>query len=80
MIALNLPSALEQHFREVVRESYHDDVQVAIEALLQLHEKYGWKEQLRDDVRRVREEVRRRGEINATAIDTAIQKYRQGLG
>jgi len=80
MIALNLPSSLEKHFREVVRESYADNVQVAIAAFLQLHNKYGWKEQLRHDVQAVRGEVRRRGRINAKVIDTAIQKYRHSLG
>jgi hypothetical protein len=80
MIALNLPSSLEKHFREVVRESYGDNVQVAIAAFLQLHDKYGWKEQLRHDVQAVREEIRRRGGIKAKAINAAIQKYRHSLG
>jgi hypothetical protein len=80
MIALNLPLSLEKHFREVVRESYADNVQVAISAFLQLHDKYGWKEQLRQDVQAVRREVRRRGGIKAKAIDTAIYKYRHDLG
>ena len=80
MIALNLPSSLEKHFREVVRESYADNLQVAIAAFLQLHDKYGWKEQLWHDVQAVRGEVRRRGRIDAKAIDTAIQKYRHSLG
>jgi hypothetical protein len=80
MIALNLPSSLEKHFREVVRESYNGNLQVAIAAFLQLHDKYGWKEQLRQDVQSVRGEVRRRGGIKAQAIDTAIQKYRHSLG
>jgi hypothetical protein len=80
MIALNLPSSLEKHFREVVRDSYDDNLQVAIAAFLKLHDKYGWKEQLRQDVQAVRTEVRRRGRIKAKAIDAAIQKYRQSLG
>ena len=80
MIALNLSSSLEKHLREVVRESYADNLQVAIAAFLQLHVKYGWKEQLRQDVQAVRGEVRRKGGINAKAIDTAIQKYRHSLG
>lgn len=80
MIALNLPISLEKHFREVVRESYDGNLQVAIAAFLQLHDKYGWKEQLRQDVQAVRREVRRRGGIKAKAIDTAIQKYRHSLG
>lgn len=80
MIALNLPSSLEKHFREVVRESYADNLQVAIAAFLQLHDKYGWKEQLQHDVQAVRGEVRRRGRINTKTIDTAIRKYRHSLG
>jgi len=80
MIALNLPSSLEKHFREVVRESYDGNLQAAIAAFLKLHDKYGWKEQLRQDVQTVRTEVRRRGGIKAKAIDSAIQKYRHSLG
>ncbi|NOT57885.1 MAG: hypothetical protein HOP18_25055 [Deltaproteobacteria bacterium] len=80
MSALNLPTALEKHFGEIVHENYADNVQIAIAALLQLHEKYGWKEQLRQDVRAVREEVRRRGGLKAKVIDDAIHKYRHGLG
>ena len=80
MIALKLPSSLEKHFREVVREGYADNVQVAIAAFLQLHDKYGWKEQLRHEVQALRGEVRRKGGINAKAIDTARQQYRHRLG
>jgi len=80
MISLNLPSSLEKHFREVVRKSYDDNLQAAIAAFLQLHDRYGWKEQLRQDVHVVREEVRRRGGIKAKAIDAAIHKYRHISG
>jgi hypothetical protein len=80
MIALKLSSALEKHFREVVRESYDDNLPAAIAALLKLHDKYGWKEQLWQDVQAVRAEVRGRGGIKAKAIDSAIQKYRHGVG
>jgi hypothetical protein len=80
MIALNLPSSLEKHFREVVRESYDGNLQAAIAAFLKLHDKYGWKEQLLQDVQSVRAEVRRRGGLKAKAIDSAIQKYRHRLG
>jgi RNA-splicing ligase RtcB len=80
MIALNLPSSLEKHFREVVRESYDDNLQVAIAALLQLHDKYGWKEQFRQDIDAVRGEVHRKGGLKAKTIDSAIQKYRHSLG
>ena len=80
MIALHLPSALEKHFREVVRESYDGNLQAAIAAFLKLHNKYGWKEQLQHDVQAVRAEVRRRGRIKAKVINAAIQKYRYSLG
>jgi hypothetical protein len=77
MIALNLPISLEKHFREIVRDSYADNLQVTIAAFLQLHNKYGWKEQLRQDVEAVRGEVRRRGgskpkrlTLQSTNIDT----------
>ncbi len=80
MIALHLPSALEKHFREVVRESYDGNLQAAIAAFLKLHDKYGWKEQLQHDVQAVRAEVRRRGRIKAKVINAAILKYRHSLG
>ena len=80
MIALKLPNSLEKHFRAIVRESYADNVQVAIAAFLQLHDKYGGKEQLLQDVRAVRGEIRRTGKINAKVIDTAIRKYRHRVG
>ena len=80
MIALNLPSSLEKHFREVVRENYDDNLPAAIAAFLKLYDKYGWKEQLWQDVRAVRVEARRRGGVKAKAIDSAIQKYRHRLG
>jgi len=77
---LKLPSSLEKHFREVVRESYDGNLPAAIAAFLKLHDKYGWKEQLLQDVWAVRAEVRRRGGIKAKMIDSAIQKYRHSLG
>ena len=80
MITLQLPEALEKHFWEVVQESYSGNLQAAVIAFLRLHDKYGWKEQLRQDVQAVRREVRRRRGIKAKAIDTAIYKYRHGLG
>ncbi|MBI1929800.1 hypothetical protein HYR99_36815, partial [Candidatus Poribacteria bacterium] len=61
------------------QESYDGNVQSAIEAFLKLHEKYGWKEQLFEDVKSVRSEVRRRGGIKAKTMDQAIKKYRHSM-
>ncbi|MGH7960497.1 MAG: hypothetical protein ACRERD_01570, partial [Candidatus Binatia bacterium] len=80
MIAIDLPPSLERHFQDIVREGYDGNLQVAIATFLKLHERYGWKERLREDVRAVRTEVRRRGEIKAEVIDRTVKKYRQGIG
>ena len=80
MIAIELSKPLEKHLRDVIRESYQGNMQVAIKVFLQLHEKYGWKEQLLADVKSVRSEVQRRGGIKQTAIDEAIKRYRKSLG
>ncbi|MDM8559149.1 hypothetical protein [Candidatus Parabeggiatoa sp. HSG14] len=45
---------------------------------MKLQEKYGWKEQLLEDVTLIRAEVHRKGEISA--IDEAIKKYRNSQG
>ena len=79
MISIDLPTTLEKHFIKVVQESYDGNVQSAIEAFLKLHEKYGWKKQLFEDVKSVRSEVRRTGGIKAETIDGAIKKYRQSI-
>jgi hypothetical protein len=78
MLTLKLPKGVEQHFQEVVRTQYHADVEEAMIALLRLYERYGWKEQLREDVESIRAEVRRRGGISEAAIDDAIAAYRRG--
>jgi hypothetical protein len=80
MISIELPKPLEKHLRNVIQESYHGDMQVAIKVFLQLHEKYGWKEQLLKDVKSVRSEVRRRGGIKQKSINDAIRRYRKSLG
>jgi len=80
MISIQLPKPLEKHLKEVVQESYSGDMELAIKALLKLHEKYGWKEQLLADVRSVRSEVREKGGIKAKRIDDAIRSYREGKG
>ncbi len=77
MLSLELPVELEQHFREVVQKDYHGSVREAFSSLLTLHDKYGWKEQLSEDVKAIRKEVRKRGGVNSQAIDDAITKYRK---
>jgi hypothetical protein len=79
MISIDLPATLEKRFWNVVRESYDGDLQAAMKAFLKLHEKYGWKEQLREDVESLRAEMRRRGGIKEKTIEDAVQKYRRNL-
>ena len=76
MLSLELPTDIEQHLKEVVQKSYHGNVQVAITSFLRLHEKYGWKEQFREDVEAIRAEVRRQGGVSSKTIDDAIIRYR----
>jgi len=76
MISLDLPSGLEKRFWDVMRDNYNGDLQAAIKAFLKLHEKYGWKEQLHEDVESIRSEVRRKGGIKEKTIDDAIKRYR----
>lgn len=45
-----------------------------------MHEKHGWKEQLREEVKSIRDAVRRQGGIKEKAIDDAIARYRKSLG
>jgi hypothetical protein len=77
MISIDLPRGLEKRFWDVVRDDYDGDLQAAIKAFLKLHEKYGWKEQLREDVESVRSEVRRKGGIKEETVDDAVKKYRK---
>jgi len=77
MISIKLPTPLEEQFRGIVQEDYDGDMQTAIKALLELHEKYGWKQQLLKDIDSVRSEVRQRGGIKAKQIDEAIKRYRK---
>ncbi len=77
MISIDLPRGLEKHFRDIVRDDYDGNSQAAIEAFLKLHEKFGWKEQLCKDVKSIRSEVRRKGEIKAKTVDDAIKRYRK---
>lgn len=77
MISIDLPRGLEKHFWEIVREDYNGDLQAAITTFLRLHEKFGWKEQLRKDVESIRSEVRQKGGIKAKTIDDAVKRYRK---
>jgi len=79
MISINLPSSLEKHFWNIVKDSYNGDPKAAIRTLLKLHEKYGWKEQLLNDITSVRSEVRTQGGISSKSIDEAVEKYRKTL-
>ena len=76
MLTLELPTEIEQHFQELVRTKYHGDIQMAVRSLLNLYDKYGWKEQLREDVETIRSEVTRQGGISSATIDEAITTYR----
>jgi len=50
-----------------------------LSSLIKLHDKYGWKEQLREDVGAVRAEVRKKGGINSQTIDNAVKRYRKTI-
>lgn len=77
MLALELPQEVEQHFQEVVQTRYHGNVQEAVMSLLRLHDRYGWKEQFREDVEAIRTDVRQQGGISEKTIDEAIATYRR---
>jgi len=80
MLSIDLQAELENRFINVVQENYNGNWQNAITSFLKLQEKYGWKEQLLEDVTDIRSEVRRKGGISAAAIDEAIKKYRNHQG
>lgn len=80
MLSIQLPTELENQLRDVVQENYHGDLQAAMTAFLKLHQKYGWKEQLQEDVQSIRNEVRRTGGISAKTIDEAVRTYRNQSG
>jgi len=77
MLTLELPTEIEQHFQEIVQTKYHGDIQMAVSSLLKLYDKYGWKEQLREDVDAIRSEVSQQGGISSETIDDAIKTYRK---
>jgi flavodoxin len=80
MITLDLPETLEQHFWNIVQDSYNGDLQAAMTAFLKLHERYGWKEQFVKDIKSVREELRNKGGIKAKTIEDTIRRYRETVG
>jgi len=80
MLSINLPTRLEKQLWDVVQDSYRGNLQVAMIAFIKLHKKYGWKEQLLEDVQSIRSEVRRKGGINAKSIEAAVKKYRKSIG
>ncbi|OQX09059.1 MAG: hypothetical protein BWK80_47385 [Desulfobacteraceae bacterium IS3] len=77
MISIELSPDIERQFLGLVRDSYDGNSQDALVALLRLHQKYGWKDQLRQNVDSVRAEVRRRGGVSSRDIDNAIKRYRK---
>jgi len=79
MISIELSPEMEERFTEVVYKNFDGDLQRAITALLELHKKYGWKEQLLQDVKSVRAEIRRKGGIKAEAISNTIREYRKSI-
>jgi len=80
MLSVELPKTIEKQLRDVVQSSYQGNLKIAILAFLQLHEKYGWKEQLLKDVQSIRSEIRRKGGIKAKTIDEAVKRYRKTIG
>ena len=76
MITLDLPEALEKHFWDIVQDDYHGDLQAAVAAFLDLHEKYSWKKQFVKDIKSIREEVQKQGGIKEKTIEDTIKRYR----
>lgn len=80
MLSIELPSDIEKRLKSVVQKSYRGDLPFAIASFLKLHEKYGWKEQLLEDVSSIRKAVRKKGGIRSKEIDAAIKRYRTTTG
>ncbi len=76
MLSIELPTDIEQHLKSIVQKNYHGNFQIAMTAFLRLHEKYGWKEQFRDDIEAIRSDVRQQGGITSQTIEDAIKRYR----
>lgn len=79
MISIELSPEIEKRFTDIVHESFDGDLQKAIKSLIELHKKYGWKEQLIQDVKSVRSEVARQGGISEKTVDNSIKKYRKSI-
>lgn len=79
MLSIDLPQKIEKQFKDVVRDSYQGNLKAAITSFLRMHKKYGWKEQLLEDVNSIRAEVKNRGGIKTKEIDRAIKKYRKSI-
>lgn len=77
MLSIELPTDIEKHFVDMIKRSYNGNLKSAIISLMKMHEKYGWKEQLAEDVNSIRKEVRRKGGIHSKVIESAIKKYRK---
>ena len=77
MLSIELSADIERHFQEVVQKNFRGNVGEAFNSLLLLHDKYGWKEQLKEDVATVRTKIREHGGINSRAISDAITQYRK---
>jgi len=80
MLSIDLPSDIEKRLKDVVQNSYHGNSPFAIATFLKMHDKYGWKEQLLEDVTSIRSEVRKKGGISSNEIDNAIKRYRKNIG
>ncbi len=80
MLSINLRTDIESRFRDVVQERYNGNWQNAIVSFLKLHEKYGWKELLLEDITSIRTEVHQNGGISEETIEEAIKKYRNSIG
>jgi len=61
----------------MIKSNYNGNVKSAIISLMEMHDKYRWKEQLAEDVNSIRKEVRRKGGIHSKDIESAIRKFRQ---
>jgi hypothetical protein len=79
MISIELSPAVEKRLYAIVQETYDGDPKRTFLTLLNLHNKYGWKEQLSNDVKSIRSEVRRQREIKTDQIENTIKKYRKTL-
>jgi hypothetical protein len=80
MLSIELSAEIERHFQEVVQKNFRGNIGEAFTSLLLLHDKYGWKEQFKEDVGVIRTEVRKNGGIDSGMIDDAITKYRKAKG